>query len=261
MKTHKLATIVPVGNLNVIESHRYHMALTHLLSIPEYFEFYRKQVESGSFVILDNSTVELGRPERLDTYLDKAVALGTTEVLLPDWLFERVRTIDAMIAGLTVAKEVNYSGQFMVVPQGRDPEEWLHCLKLMLEFPIHSIGISKRYHEMFGVSRLMAVLAARRVIEYAGRTDVKIHLLGCEQFPELDVAPCLELPYVRGVDSSLPAKFAFHQERLEPGKLRPSPQHMLDLEDAVIDNNTLVKSVAAWQQLCSDSEFHRKVFE
>lgn len=250
----KVATIVPIPYLTITTPDRYFMALTHLLSHSHYFEFYFERAQTEAFVILDNSTVELGAPEDIYVYLRKAIALGADQILLPDWLQNRIRTLNEVEKGLREIAKTNYSGEVMVVPQGESADEWLACLDSMLKYPIHAIGISKRYYHMFGGSRVLATLAARYVCEQVGRPEVKIHLLGCEQYPERDVAPVLGLDYVQGVDSSLPAVFAAADTRLTSGAMRPTSR-MIHMGSVDIERNLLQDNYDAWRSLCATSPF------
>jgi len=250
----KVATSVPMAHLDLTREHRYFMALTHAAEDPGYMRFFRERSQQGGYVILDNSTVELGQPEEITTYVAKAIQMEADEILLPDWLHEKDRTLREVDYGIHEALERGYQGEFMAVPQGRTQQEWLQCAREMLDYPIHTLGISRRYRPMFGTSRLFSVIALRNACMERNRPDVKIHLLGCAGQPETDVAPCLQLPYVQGVDSSLPCLFAKVNRLLEKGAERPLVS--VDFFEDKYEVGVLKRNIEAWLALCSRHEVY-----
>ncbi|KKL10113.1 hypothetical protein LCGC14_2559130, partial [marine sediment metagenome] len=220
----------------------------HLLKHTNYDLFYKDRVADGKYVILDNSTVELGEPWPMQQYLASAMRLGASEILLPDWLYNITRTLDAAESGLRWAEEAGYSGQIMGIPQGNTQEEWVECLEEMLGMGISSIGISRRYLDKFGTSRLLACYATHHVAS-SMNIAVSIHLLGAGLPPEVEVAPCLRLPYVVGVDSAMPSYFAKAGQKLGFNAVRPEAQR--DLENDVYSDDLLAVNIGWWRQLCA----------
>jgi len=74
--------------LNYLEAVRavtdYDYCLVHRLSNLRYFNFFKKSVEAGRRVILDNSLFELGTSFDPEQYLEWIEKLGPTEVIAPD---------------------------------------------------------------------------------------------------------------------------------------------------------------------------------
>ena len=247
----RVASIVPIPHLDLIQDDTYFMALTHLLDDPQYFWFYRTMVEMGRYVILDNSTVELGHPADPVEYIENAVRLGASEILLPDWLRSPERTLKAGDKFIYLVAGSNYTGRLMAVPQGANVGEWAECARIMLKWPIHSLGLSRRYWEFAGVYRRRGVQILSELCMEAGRTDVKVHLLGCAGLPEDDVAPSLGMDIVQGVDSSLAAQFTAAGLHLAAGVPRPP------VADIPWDFNTkygtglMRTNLRAWRNLCS----------
>ncbi len=246
----KIATIVPIAHLSAIREHERFMALVHLLDDSDYNAFYKARVDEGKWVILDNSTVELGEPYPMEEYLPAAIRLGASEILLPDWLYDKNRTLEEAEIGLDLADVVGYNGRIMGVPQGSTQEEWLDCLRQMLRMDIYSIGISRRYlGNNFGMSRYMACFAALAVAEQeGGAQSLGLHLLGAGLPAEMEVAPCLRLPWVIGVDSAMPSYFSKARMIIPNNATRPDVQR--DLETDVYIHSLLAQNVAIWRGLC-----------
>lgn len=62
----------------------YDYALVHRLANPDYFAYFKRSVNSGRRVILDNSLFELGRAFDADQFLQWTALLGPDEVIAPD---------------------------------------------------------------------------------------------------------------------------------------------------------------------------------
>ena len=245
----KIATIVPIAHLGLTAKDERFMALVHLLKHTDYDLFFKDRVAEGKYVILDNSTVELGKPWPMAQYLESAIRLGASEILLPDWLYDSTRTLKEAEDGLRYAEDAGYTGRIMGVPQGGTQEVWIECLEEMLGMGISSIGISRRYlPDHFGQSRLFACYVVYH-IAYQMNVDFSIHLLGAGLPPELEVAPCLRLPYVVGVDSAMPSYFTKAGQKLGFNAVRPEAQR--DLENDVYSYDLLAVNIGWWRQLCA----------
>ncbi len=247
----KIATIVPIHHLSAIKGHERFMALVHLLNNQEYLEFYEAQVDIGKWVILDNSTVELGEPFPMEEYLASAMRLNASEILLPDWLYDRKQTLEAAEIGLKLVKASGYGGQIMGVPQGATQEEWVDCLRQMLRMGITSIGLSRRYlTNKFGMSRLLACYTVLTVALQEDYEDTTVHLLGAGLPAEMEVAPCLRLPWVSGVDSAMPSYFSKAGIQIPNNAHRPP--HQRDLLNDEYSISLLAANVEIWRGLCAN---------
>ena len=243
----KIATIVPMAHLEFTADHARFMALVHLLKYDKYRFFFENRAEEGRYVILDNSTVELGEPWPMEDYVMEAMSIGANQILLPDWLNDSTGTLRDAESGLKLAEDLGYTGDIMGVPQGRTQEAWIECLEKMLGMGITSIGISRRYLDRFGQSRLFACYVVYH-IAYTMSVDFTIHLLGAGLPPEIEVAPCLRLPRVVGVDSAMPSYFAKAKKRLRFNAVRPEVQR--DIENDEYDEALLRDNIAWWRMLC-----------
>jgi len=254
---HKIATIVPKAHLDLIMNDEYLMALTHAADDPLYLEFFADRVAEGKYVILDNSTVELGEPEDFETYISKAKLMGASEIVLPDWFQDADRTLAYIKPGIETAQRLGYKGRYMAVPQGLTHSEWIHNASEMLVYPIDTVGISCRYTGMFQGSRALAVGFVEHLLQKRGRTEVNVHLLGCWTNPLSDVAISLPSRIIAGVDSSYPSVFAKYNLLLTPNTKRPSGG--IDIVNDVYDEAILATNIATWQRLCGGIEWHANV--
>ena len=159
----RIASIVPTAHLNETIDDQYFMALDHLCDDDVYMSFFKARIAEGKFVILDNSTVELGEPVDPEVYLVDAKLMGASQVLCPDWLYEADRTIESSRDFVKRAKRMHYKGSIMGAPQGKDDNEWLDCARRMLEMPeITCLGVSRRYTNFWSQRRLSAVQGLRQ---------------------------------------------------------------------------------------------------
>ena len=240
-----IATIVPTLHLEDIKDDTYFMALSHLCTNLRYLSFYQDRAAEGKYVILDNSTVELGHPVDPAEYLYNAEVMGADEVLLPDYLYDLERTIDEGVAFLKYYTTKDYRCRIMAVPQGRNINQWLDCASIMVQWPeVTRLGISRRYR---GMTRKNAAEGLRDLCERYGRPDITIHLLGCHEMPEHDVFAALQLPYVDGVDSSLPSLFSAHGLIMKPGDERPPGS--IDFRHSY-QTWIMSENLSRWRSLC-----------
>lgn len=246
---HKVASIVPLAHLELTRDDDYFMALSYACSDPRYVEFFRARAKEGKHVILDNSAVEKSEPEDLESYLTKAVDMNASEILSPDYFRNSSKTFLAIGPTFVMANRFDYQGKIMVVPQGQDIDYFMNFVRAAAQdYPIHTIGISRRYTEMFSGRRSVAVGMVRKVLLDVDRADVNIHLLGCWDHPRHDIGDSLANPYVNGIDGSLPSIFAKYDKLLEENADRPGP--VIDILKDQYDEDFLTFNLSAFRRLC-----------
>lgn len=241
----KIASIVPLEHLEATRDDRYFMALSFAMDNTRYTSFFADRVAEGKYVILDNSTVELGEPEDFTVYLGKAMTIDASEIVLPDYLYKTAKTLDAVDWAIWAAEKAGYKGNLMAVPQGETVEQWLGCAFAMLSKPIHTLGISRRYTQMFGGTREGIV---QRLIPALGR--VKIHLLGCAGDPVGDGAELLRRSSVRGIDSSIASIFTSCSMTYSPSEPRPAAG--IDVRYDRYAGGLLKENLERWKARCED---------
>lgn len=90
---------VPLGLLEMSRwFNDYDYALVHLFDqYPQYYEFYKKSLELGRMVILDNSLYELGEAFDMEKYFEWIEKLHPTHYIIPDTFWDSQATIDQAI--------------------------------------------------------------------------------------------------------------------------------------------------------------------
>ena len=141
----ELCVIPPIDMLRTLTGEgrqKIHLCLAHLvLKSSAYAQFYKSRGEAGDYVILDNSAYEFKGSMDLDDIVRAMRRINPRQVVLPDFLNEKIKTLDATAQACQYIRE---DVEFMVVPQGRHYEEWGECLEEMLalkEDRITTIGL------------------------------------------------------------------------------------------------------------------------
>jgi len=199
----KFASIVD-PRYNPAEFSDYHLILSHVLIKDKFYRDYYVALDGGHTVVLDNGTVENGDPQP-ELLLDMAkYASGTNArliVVAPDHLNNCEGTLKATGEFFQSLRD-NLGYEIMVVPQGKDSEEWIRCLRLLREMGnFEFVGIPRVCEEFLG-GRQLLYQAAKNL----GFTGL-FHLLGIQHnLSEIDWA--IDKWDVAGVDSSLPIRAA-----------------------------------------------------
>jgi hypothetical protein len=265
MTNPKVATIVPIAHLDEIKNDDYFMALSYAVDNAEYAKFFRDRSEEGKYVILDNSAVELGEPEPFETYLDKAMEIKASEIMLPDIFQDGPSTL---VEACRCAKLLKPCHKFdlMVIPQVHDHDEWVDHSKSITSWLDNAksltrsilpftrwlksnltIGISARYTDMFGNNRSKALLMMPVF-------DLNVHFLGCYADPTYEIRPNINYSFIRGVDSSYPSVYAKNSMALTPEVMSmPRPMTKIDLINDRYEPTLIHDNVRAWRDACLKS--------
>lgn len=232
----KTGIITPVPDLSrfVTTDLTYHLILVHLFDHPEWGEeyktFYKERSKSGDFVTLDNGAKELGSGLPVERLIDRGMEVGASELVVPDVRFECIRTLSSGRAALkwlrTQGKSrYEWAGKpkLMIVPQGKNLEEWTFCLDellgwaktamVKLQGPPPTVGVGYHYDHFFEQTPFHHLLetAVKRV-----RSE-DVHLLGWTRRLETMAEIADRFPGIRSVDSSRPLVYAKSGLRCESG--------------------------------------------
>ncbi len=184
----------------------YHLLLAHDIADNE--ALYREVFHDiQGTIIMDNSTVELGHPVELDVMLRAKAIVHADLVVLPDYLGEMQRTIDA---SKSVALEWMQAGlgPFMAVPQGQTHEEVVRCAQAHRNLPsVTAWGIPRHCTELFGTR--MGVIKAVRMVDHI----FSMHLLGFSENMHDDLV-CSRVEYISGIDSAVPVRLGLHDIKI-----------------------------------------------
>lgn len=192
-------------------------ALVHLFEEDlEYFELFRKAVESGREVILDNSVFELEKafdPERFVYWINK---LKPTYYIVPDVLEDADGTIANMAEWVGHWKQEVVLGPKMIgVVQGKTYKDLVRCYSMMTEgFKVDKVAISfdySYYRETVPHPNKLISWALGRVkllndFRKDGilREDLPHHLLGCGTPGEGIFYNSPDFDFIDSVDTSNP---------------------------------------------------------
>lgn len=112
----------------------YDYALVHLFdSYPDYFDFYKKSIEMGRTVILDNSLYELGAAFDMAEYAEWIKRLNPTYYILPDTFWNTDATMNQAMEWMYKYGK-NVPGKRMGVAQGNSLGEIIRCYTFMSTF-------------------------------------------------------------------------------------------------------------------------------
>lgn len=204
----KLATITPPRLLDALTetSSAYHMALgQELVRDAFYFNYYARAVEEGHFVLVDNGAAE---PEEERVPFGEIVAvakfMNATEIVMPDVL----RDANATIRGTTEARWLELIPPAMrcVVPQGKSWQEWLYCLRaLMDKMEFRTIGVAKHLEQLPGGR----AVGLQLLHNYAFDQFYDVHMFGIWEKPFTEIRAALNTACrIRGIDSGAPIAYA-----------------------------------------------------
>lgn len=138
--------IPPLANLDLMHyGDRYFILAQLLLRHEQYSDFVAEQIDSESWVTLDNGVGD-------HDFIDQNTLLELTELIMPnevislDVLFDGPKTIANHKAFVEAMDKKGLLGKVEIFfcPQGKDIGQWLDCYQYALESPhVNTIGFSK----------------------------------------------------------------------------------------------------------------------
>lgn len=176
----------------------YHLLLAHevLEHSVEYLRYYA--TNPPSFVIMDNSLVELGSPLSAKQLITAAQTVSASCVILPDRFLDAKTTVKLSSEASYMFRDTLFD--LMGVVQGRTIDELEWCAgELLRHAYIRYLAIPRCTTEY--VSRVESV---KRIRQRYG--DIRIHLLGFSDNLEDDILAS-QLPGVMGIDSATPVHY------------------------------------------------------
>lgn len=256
----RVATIVPVEHVDLVEGDAYKMALAHLADRPAYAEAYtRRQGVDSTHVILDNGVIETGEPVYHAGLLDVAERLRVTEVVVPDDPRSAMKTL-ALAREFMIEVVYRYADPVertlegprrMIVPHGKTLDEWVMCFHHLTQVvDPHTVGISKLERHSHRLVMVEAVVMANGIRAEWGYRPLSIHLLGMEEtFAEWSAPRARAAArQVRGIDSGLASFYTAAERTMDEYSLRPPS---VSLTAPMADRNLLEFNVGVWRGLAS----------
>lgn len=240
----KISHIVSSDLLDMIDGRDFYMCLANIACKDEnYRNFYKKQVEKGAFVLLDNGAAEHDQMT-LDIMWSVIEQINPTEVILNDCLMDANATIQSSIKALEFYKQKGYKGQFMFVPQGRTFEDWCHCFDMMNLNDISTIGVSK-----FVTSGWNDSDARYKCCEYIDER-MPVHLLGCHENIYEVKTISRDFNNIRSNDTAIAYIYAQKNQTVDSGNRPEGEINFIksDLDESQV--RLLAKNIELFDSVC-----------
>jgi len=210
--------ISPVSLLDAVSlRQKLHLVLVQELERSKaYADFYTNVIRPrGDYLILDNGAFELGEAASAELLLKWVRLLHPDEIVLPDVREDSFATLSRTTDFIQhVLPLIDYPIKCMAVPQGKNLQEWMMCLHIMLSIPqITCIGPYEESADWFPYGGRLSLLE-RIKSDVLGKVDV--HLLGMdEDLVELRVGGPTVCSWVRSTDSSKPVCYGLGGVKLD----------------------------------------------
>lgn len=259
----KAVSIVPTAYLHLITGKPYHLCLAHVaLKDPRYYDFYKEVASRGSYVILDNGAAE-GESVDIQTMEDLAIHLGVSEIVLPDFLYDKQKTLEVAAYALDYIKTREmFRGKVMAVAQGKTLRECTLCALHLLTWPVDVIGIPKHLTSL-GISARVALYWQLRL--FSNEPAKEIHFLGCNKLKEISAMDWQVRSLVRSIDSSIAYLYARDGYRLDMALVEDIQRSRDPIDFSKVDADTdadtdidvalVSANITQWEVLCSGGLF------
>lgn len=243
-----IAFIAPTCILDrVCWGHNAQMALAHIvLEDPDYAAFYRRCVEQHMRVILDCSTWELGSAMSPDDLFEACDMIGyPAELVLPDVyqdMYSTIQLTEDFVNGMAEIQKGSRVWEYnLVVPQGKDWEEWIRCYDYYVKQPyVHTIAIPKSLDDPERGFHPGGRIGAVTFLERTGRVDhsKRYHALGLWHDP-IEILMLSGFDWITSLDCALPVHAGLQGVRFDTSfgvsRRRPRrPKQYFDLSLKVI---------------------------
>ena len=226
----KIFVIPPLRHLDLAHmGDKVYYALAHLYyQHKHYRQFFKAAVKRGDFVTLDNSAAEKSLVTE-DILIEIVKDLKPSEVIAPDILFDKNKTLKALIRFIKRLKKENLNKvDVFAVPQGKTRKEWLECYKEMLNNPyVQVIGLSKISTSCFvrGAKPDQSIKEARnncvRYLKKHKMLTKPVHCLG--QGDPTEFLAYKGMKMLRSTDSCNPIWSAVNDIEFGKGKFKRVP--------------------------------------
>lgn len=224
----KYAPIVPPSGFGTLARYRlgYHFALgQELVRDPVYRANYKLLASNGVFIIVDNGAAEHDVPP-FGEVVAVADEIGADEIIMPDVLRDKEATLDVFVEHLDAVP----ARKRMIVPQGKDWQEWETCLHAMIDIcsRFSSIGLPKHLESLpGGRATALRIIKQHRLYNW-----YHIHMLGAWDNILTEIRAAKRVfPGVRGIDSGIAAALAQDSLQLD----RHGPRRSLDWNKPIND--------------------------
>jgi len=201
---HQLQARRSLGNYLLLLAHDVFRHETAYHELVRYLAPIEGRSDEGKLIIMDNGTVEQGKPVAFSAVLDAARYVKAHVVVTPDIIGDMQGTIK-LVANevLPHHEDPDFEFDLMRIPQGKTHKEVLECIRWLYQ----NVKAPDGCPSYWGVPRWFANEFGSRIpyIQYINALDgnAQIHLLGMSK-EFLDDMRCTRLPNVIGIDSANP---------------------------------------------------------
>ena len=213
-----MAKYSPIGPITILEQLQeqgmlgnYLLLLAHdVLEWPARYEELVRELgtDPDSFIMMDNSVVELGVPMETRDVIKAARIVNADAIMTAYIMYDSIGTQARVEDALSML--TNSEFDLMRIPQGETNQDLIECSQWLRDnVPKNEDGI-----EYWGISRLITnsnTMGSRvPIIQYINMTSEKprFHLLGTSKDHTDDMIACT-LPDVMGIDSANPVVAGF----------------------------------------------------
>jgi len=179
-----------------------HEVLDHQASYRTLAGDVRHRYGEHTFIMMDNSVVELGKPMHVEEVVEAADIVRADCIMTPDVLGSLSRT--RQVVNSSFHQLVDCGFELMKIPQGSSMVELFDCVDwLRTTFETQYATV-----DYWGIPRWVAnkLVTRKHLINYikeTGHADTRIHLLGMSNDIEDDLR-CVKMWGVMGIDSANP---------------------------------------------------------
>lgn len=205
-----------------------HLTLAHLVEDNAYRDFYTKESDNGSYIIMDNSCYEFKRPLPAEELIGFGQQIQANAIVLPDYIFEPAeKTILEAKRTAPTLKAAGFDTFFVPQSETGNQEDWIDAYTWAANSNlVDIIGIS-----ILGVPNALPNInpAYARVVMMQILIDRGLfnpnkhhHFLGLNAGPALEIPSLLRMGVLDSVDSSGPIWSAItgHRYTIEADSLQ-----------------------------------------
>lgn len=235
----KVAFIPPASLVGTAFKSTYHLVLPQELEKgAEYATGYFNGASKFDFIIMDNGAAE-GMPVDFDVLWKHAKDIMADEIVAFDAIGKAQETINLTLQFLdrVAASVTHYEPGVMIVAQGENIDEALHMVRTVLNSPlgwlITSIGVPRHFTKTFDdpFARIRFTMKAHSLFGDSAYRPLAFHFLGANDhtLKEIDWIH-REVPFVRGLDSSMPYHYAYYGDTVQAETKRSRPEGYFHLK-------------------------------
>lgn len=213
----RLCLIPPRGLERYVLESDYHLTLgiPSCMGNKDYLNVYGQAKLRGDKITMDNGAAE-GSPIVLETMNEYAKIIRANEIVLPDVLGNRDRTVDAIENYLAKYPRIHTLYKCMAVVQGTGLRQLIWMVHYLADRKeIKTLGLPRILTQSLGKEEASVRIDLANTIERLHPGRFEIHFLGANpQWPGELLAVSRYAGHVRSMDTSMPFNYALCGRRV-----------------------------------------------